>query len=96
MTITAVDLRLAGVDPEARFPGLPDSVAYDVAVIVDRPHNFTAHLYAAGCPAPHHPESQRSVLDQIECAIEDAGWPDPKPVFAAIEHIRNSLPRRPR
>ena len=84
-------------DPDTRFPGLPDGLAYDVAAVVAGLPALVEHLRSGGCPAPSHPEALRSVLDDVEYAAFLADrWTDAlrDEVFAAVDRIDQARTRK--
>lgn len=96
MTLTTLDLRLAGVaSPDDLYPGLDDGLAYDVAAVVAGRDALIRHLRDAGCPAPTHPAAIASVLADVGQAVAEAGWSEEsyREVDDAIDRIRTSLPQ---
>lgn len=88
----------AALDPEVRFPGLPDGWAYAVAAVVasavEGPPALVTQAEADGCPFP----SSRCVLESMVSQVEDLvlevdGWTDAQrdEVFAAVDRIRPQI-----
>ena len=82
-----VDQAVTALDPESRFPGLPDGMAYSVAAVVEARTAglwvLVSHLRESGCPVPIGPDSYArflavlaSAVADVEYAAWDADWPD--------------------
>ena len=84
-------------DPDTRFPGLPDGLAYDVAAVIAGLPALVEHLRSGGCPDPSHPEALRSVLDNVENAAFLADhWTDQERayVLAAVDRVDQARTRK--
>ncbi len=70
----------AVLDPETRFPGLPDGMAHAVAAVVEARTAglwvLARHLRDSGCPFPARADVMAELVGRVEDeALECPEWP---------------------